>query len=1341
MHARFDTTLRHSLAARLLVPLLVCTAMQPSVALSQADADALAAHVLGQLGRTRGVAALPRCGDGTFAAALSSASGMLIHAMDTDTADVRATRDRIAPTGRLGTRVFVDRNAAVLLPYGDNFVDLVVMHDLRDEDLAGVSLAAVRAALCPGGTAYLGRAAGEGAGLSLSAVQSWLGGAGDAVAVTDAFGTWAVLTKRDPPGTDEWTHRFHGPDNNPVSSDTVLKPPFMLQYRVKPYNNDRYVSMVSAEGRSFFSYWSGQGHYLAAHRIYNGEELWRQYFPHDGVAWPDIYPASYSTLAVSGDTVFLARKNLVLRIRGETGATIDTLVIDTGTSYVKWLAVTGGRLYTLTGALALDGNGAFYGTILRFQPLAGGAATVIDDVSPGVIDNRELGMAADKLFYYVSGTRVVCRNALTGAPVWENATIAATLDAHGTNSSALTFCVGGHEGMLCGSEGIYLCAAEDQNFVALSAADGSEMWRTVFTGNRAQHKFLTAGLLFGKNLADHGITNVQTNEDVTSTFSGFDWGGGCGPLSATPNYVFSNVGSLVDRLAPFTKYQGRDYKSDCSTPPIVAGGLAIHPSSGCPCPTLHRGMICNAPAGTFVFGQSAVEAERLERGPAFGALSSNVTPDSRDWWTNRANMRRSAFLPVVLPASPRLLWKYTPARLYDTTTITTTKTNRQDEQATPTVSVGGFVFWAGSDGAVRCWDGSAEVWRFQTGGRIFNTPTVTGGCVYVGSGDGYAYCIDAGNGQLVWRFRAAPVDRRINLYGYLSSIWPVLTGVLVHDGRAYFGAGSEDIYGSHLYCVDALTGALVWQNNDAWRFVSTRDPGFAPSGYMTVHAGKLWVRSHSGRNFSFDLATGATIAAPPTMAGRWSNPSLRGLDIGIIDERHMYYGGRLIHSDWRERDMAQRGLWYHFVELDSTGAERHPELQFTLWASSVTPAWDDTTFYICANGNRDLEAWPVARLTHAIDTVRLAHDVPSQTTSEWPNWKPPVYAPDWAADWMITDPTLLAQWRMQSGDANLLIEVAALAVTQNALVVARATRGRYGNTRTSWPWTLTYMDKSTQAVLWETPLPCEPQWQGLTVNRNGSVIVTLITGEIVCYGDELVSVSAGGPAHRAAVAPQSCTAVAAWHPTPPTSAALPAPADGPVAAVSLPSLPHAERLAAVELLRTTFVVDTTPSVAAAEACRAEGYDISPYSPLAPPRFEPRSMRWNPERPCLRAVCAGAVAVTDRDLRTRWTPASSGVSSVVLDLGGTQEVGAVSLVWYGAKDAAASISIGLSRDGDLYEEVDRGVLEGRGTREALRTFLGDRARFVRVRFTPQPDAHCPSIYEIAVHAGAALTLGE
>ena len=81
------------------------------------------------------------------------------------------------------------------------------------------------------------------------------------------------------------------------------------------------------------------------------------------------------------------------------------------------------------------------------------------------------------------------------------------------------------------------------------------------------------------------------------------------------------------------------------------------------------------------------------------------------------------------------------------------------------------------------------VWSFHSGGRIDSPPTVAQGRVVFGSADGYVYCLRAEDGQLAWRFRAAPQERRIMAFGQVESAWPVHGSVLVVDGQLYFVAG------------------------------------------------------------------------------------------------------------------------------------------------------------------------------------------------------------------------------------------------------------------------------------------------------------------------------------------------------------------------------------------------------------------------------------------------------------------------------------------------------------------------------------------------------------------------
>lgn len=55
--------------------------------------------------------------------------------------------------------------------------------------------------------------------------------------------------------------------------------------------------------------------------------------------------------------------------------------------------------------------------------------------------------------------------------------------------------------------------------------------------------------------------------------------------------------------------------------------------------------------------------------------------------------------------------------------------------------------------------------------------------VLFGSRDGWVYCLQASDGQLVWRFRAAPEERKMMAFEQLESTWPVHGSVLVQKGK------------------------------------------------------------------------------------------------------------------------------------------------------------------------------------------------------------------------------------------------------------------------------------------------------------------------------------------------------------------------------------------------------------------------------------------------------------------------------------------------------------------------------------------------------------------------------
>lgn len=67
------------------------------------------------------------------------------------------------------------------------------------------------------------------------------------------------------------------------------------------------------------------------------------------------------------------------------------------------------------------------------------------------------------------------------------------------------------------------------------------------------------------------------------------------------------------------------------------------------------------------------------------------------------------------------------------------------------------------------------------------------------------------DGQLAWRFQAAPADKLLCAFGQLESPWPVHGSVLVAEDTAYFAAGRSSHLdgGIRLYALEASSGDVL----------------------------------------------------------------------------------------------------------------------------------------------------------------------------------------------------------------------------------------------------------------------------------------------------------------------------------------------------------------------------------------------------------------------------------------------------------------------------------------------------------------------------------------------------
>lgn len=204
------------------------------------------------------------------------------------------------------------------------------------------------------------------------------------------------------------------------------------------------------------------------------------------------------------------------------------------------------------------------------------------------------------------------------------------------------------------------------------------------------------------------------------------------------------------------------------------------------------------------------------------ATTISSTTIAEDWPTYQHDNRRSGAtsenLKFPLDSSwtfksqrpPQTAWEG-PAKWDAYSTQSDLKSMRNFDPAFYVTVVKDDVYFGSSaDDAVHCFDAKTgqEKWSFFTNGPVRIPPTISNGKAYFGSDDGNAYCVNAKTGAFIWQNKASNDDKFIPNNGKLVSTYPVRTGVLVKDGIAYFGASLLPWRDSHLVAANAETGNL-----------------------------------------------------------------------------------------------------------------------------------------------------------------------------------------------------------------------------------------------------------------------------------------------------------------------------------------------------------------------------------------------------------------------------------------------------------------------------------------------------------------------------------------------------
>ncbi|MHC4434930.1 MAG: outer membrane protein assembly factor BamB family protein, partial [Planctomycetota bacterium] len=221
---------------------------------------------------------------------------------------------------------------------------------------------------------------------------------------------------------------------------------------------------------------------------------------------------------------------------------------------------------------------------------------------------------------------------------------------------------------------------------------------------------------------------------------------------------------------------------------MPANGLLYTTPAACACNQMNRldGFAALAAATS---DQGLETSNPLIKGPAYGSAGKALGVDA--WPQYRRDPMRSGHVDLSPAAGDG--WKV-----------------QLEGKLTAPVSDGAALYLGCDDQvvALSCSDGRI-LWCAR--GRIDSPPTLYKGLLLFGTRDGWVHCLRASDGQLAWKFRAAPAERLILDDSRLESVWPLHGSLMLFAGRIYAVAGRSSFLdgGLRIYALNPETGAVI----------------------------------------------------------------------------------------------------------------------------------------------------------------------------------------------------------------------------------------------------------------------------------------------------------------------------------------------------------------------------------------------------------------------------------------------------------------------------------------------------------------------------------------------------
>lgn len=686
---------------------------------------------------------------------------VLVHAIAADEKQLLQTRDALQQAGVWGIASVVLTRNLTPLPYADNLLNLLVI----DEDALHATFpdADLLRVLAPNGVAIVRRNQKQ-----------------------------ITLVKPRDKGLDDWTHFDYDAAGAGVSRDKFVAPPNHIQWRSEaqeylglggnPAGYRPYTGFRIAQGRAFALYGGGTQQekkrevpvFLVARDAFNGVPLWKipAYSSGNGTAQEFQF-------VVSTDRVFtfLQREGPLVAIDAATGNVIK--------QYEKAGKLPG------RGSKASPAYNMFRHVKGLLVQTAENRLLVLDENTgdikwqheekqdwlcfPRVIESqrRVLVHAVEAAAGKIQGrwanlptTALLCFDLDTGKLLWRSEETKGS--SYGQSIWAadriFLFCpagIGASENW-GNNTGRVLC---------LNSADGKLIWQTPDTFKWGYNLLVRDGQPYFATPDSLNQLNLQSG--ALETFWKAPYNNRCNRTSATGNWIIMGLGIFIDRqgVADVRSIS----RSGCAQGAFPANGLTYFTPNTCWCFTMLRGHLALCTESAPV---PLPDEQRLDNRPthaAYHGKSTDLTGAIASEWTMQIAQSAKETPPVTIA----------------------------DKSLVALIH----------EGRLECRDTAGKViWAFTAGGRISQPPVVHENRVLFGSHDGYAYCLDATQGQLLWRFLAGPRERLFVSHGQVESSAPVYN-VVIHNGLACFTAGLHPEIGGGIQAwgLDIPTGRIAWR--------------------------------------------------------------------------------------------------------------------------------------------------------------------------------------------------------------------------------------------------------------------------------------------------------------------------------------------------------------------------------------------------------------------------------------------------------------------------------------------------------------------------------------------------